>query len=545
MEQRLDGSGSNSGSDEMKLTVRLCIYDTPQGVADESPDVTDFDAWISKRGTVAELKAVLESQDLIPEDSDQFTIEVRVDPTSAPLPDTFSLPEETTEVLLSVRPMASASSSTTAVGMPVVTLPPPPSRPANDWSALLASTGLLASMPGSTAAAQRHPAVRNELPTSAAAQMEAAQNLIATADPNAIRQLMNSPFMRAMMANPELLRTIIDSNPQMRELRERNPELNYILNDPQLLRESMEAMQNPSLMREMISNTDRVLRNIDAVPGGFNALRNVYESIQEPMWAAATASSTSTTGGGQRGGEGRTKTYDLQTDKEPSTEAIPNPWATVRPPSPPAPRRPTILRPPVRPTSAGPKSSPRPPPRPSSSSNHNSGSLNKRHDCNNNAGCSSSPLTGPAAAPPSPVPLRTSEILSPEVNTPQLQPPQPTPSSIGTASQQPTFADLRPSPPPSSASRPSPLPAAGQYPYLYQSVFPSQHRLRSLGGLGLPHGAHIRGVIRPSQEPQQRASRPEQSSSSSSSDEDDDDERLVADPSSAQKKSHKHREPRS
>lgn len=91
---------------------------------------------------------------------------------------------------------------------------------------------------------------------------------------------------------------------------------------PQLLRQSMEAMQNPSLMREMISNTDRALSNIDAVPGGFNALRRVYQQIQEPIWDAALGNDLQ----GRNSSTETAKHYDLQTDKKPSTEAIPNPW---------------------------------------------------------------------------------------------------------------------------------------------------------------------------------------------------------------------------
>lgn len=88
----------------------------------------------------------------------------------------------------------------------------------------------------------------------------------------------------------------------------------------QLLQQSIDAMQNPSLMREIVSNTDRALSNIDAVPGGFNALRRVYQQIQEPIWDAASVPSSTTK---------QVKSYDLETDKRPSTAAVPNPWGEL------------------------------------------------------------------------------------------------------------------------------------------------------------------------------------------------------------------------
>lgn len=35
-----------------------------------------------------------------------------------------------------------------------------------------------------------------------------------------------------------------------------------------------------SLMREYMRNNDRALSNLEALPGGFNALRQLYENVQ-------------------------------------------------------------------------------------------------------------------------------------------------------------------------------------------------------------------------------------------------------------------------
>ena len=41
------------------------------------------------------------------------------------------------------------------------------------------------------------------------------------------------------------------------------------------------------MMQEMMRNQDRALRNLESIPGGYNALRRMYTDIQEPMLSAA------------------------------------------------------------------------------------------------------------------------------------------------------------------------------------------------------------------------------------------------------------------
>ena len=72
--------------------------------------------------------------------------------------------------------------------------------------------------------------------------------------------------MQGMLDNPEVLRSMLHANPQMREMMENNPEIAHILNDPQLLRQSLQHARNPQLMREQMRNTDRAMSNIEAHP---------------------------------------------------------------------------------------------------------------------------------------------------------------------------------------------------------------------------------------------------------------------------------------
>lgn len=179
------------------------------------------------------------------------------------------------------------------------------------------------------------------LPDLEQAQQQLAQN------PNMVRDMMNTPAIQNLMNNPELMRTLIMSNPQMRELVDRNPELGHILNDPSVLRQTLEAARNPELMREMMRNTDRAMSNIESTPEGFNMLRRMYENVQEPLLNATTMAGNAGNNADSNpfaallGNQGATQGRDASnnpttTNAEtgtgnavPNTNPLPNPWGAA------------------------------------------------------------------------------------------------------------------------------------------------------------------------------------------------------------------------
>ncbi|CAI9765423.1 unnamed protein product [Fraxinus pennsylvanica] len=164
-----------------------------------------------------------------------------------------------------------------------------------------------------------------------------------TQSPNMMREMMNTLVIQSVMNNPEIVRSLILSNPQMREIIDRNPELAHILNDPSILRQSLETARNPELLREMMRNTDRAMSNIESSPEGFNMLRRMYEDVQEPFLNATTTGSGATDLGsnplaallGNQGGGDQTRdgsnrsTAGSETTTgaaSPNTNPLPNPW---------------------------------------------------------------------------------------------------------------------------------------------------------------------------------------------------------------------------
>jgi ubiquilin len=122
---------------------------------------------------------------------------------------------------------------------------------------------------------------------------------------------------------------MIEGNPQMQELLERNPELRSMMRDPEFIQQSMEAMRNPSMMREMMRNTDRAMSNIESLPGGSAALHRLYNEVQAPLMDA-------TAGGPFDSSKDikivdskqlRAKYGDTMKPSRPVSEPMLNPWA--------------------------------------------------------------------------------------------------------------------------------------------------------------------------------------------------------------------------
>lgn len=159
----------------------------------------------------------------------------------------------------------------------------------------------------------------------------AGQAALGGMDPDMMRAIMDNPLFQGMMNDPETLRSLLLANPQMRDLVDQNPEIGHILSDPNMLRQTVETARNPELMREAMRNTDRAMSNIEAHPEGFNALRRMYNSIQEPLNQIAGPGDDRTppaaTGGRSAPNGAEAQNGGGQPRDTPNTAALPNPWA--------------------------------------------------------------------------------------------------------------------------------------------------------------------------------------------------------------------------
>ncbi|GMH23638.1 hypothetical protein Nepgr_025481 [Nepenthes gracilis] len=168
-----------------------------------------------------------------------------------------------------------------------------------------------------------------------------------TQNPDMMREIMDGPAIQSLMNNPELMQGLIMSSPQMLEIIDRNPELAHILNDPSILRQTLEATRNPELMREMMRNTDRAMTNMELSPEGFNMLRRMYENVEEPflnatpMTGDAGTNLSSNPFAALMGNRGAIRHRDGSDNRSvigsesaaglnaPNTNPLPNPWSNT------------------------------------------------------------------------------------------------------------------------------------------------------------------------------------------------------------------------
>merc|ERR1719223_2630450 len=98
------------------------------------------------------------------------------------------------------------------------------------------------------------------------------------------------------MSNPETLRAMMSMNPRMQQLMEQRPEIARMLEDPEVIQQSMQMIRNPSLMREMQRNQDLSIGRLDAMPGGHNALVRAHEELIDPVMSAFSGGDDATPG---------------------------------------------------------------------------------------------------------------------------------------------------------------------------------------------------------------------------------------------------------
>lgn len=149
-------------------------------------------------------------------------------------------------------------------------------------------------------------------------------------NPEMMQQMMSSPMMQSMLSNPDLIRDLMMNNPQLQAMLDANPHIRHVFNDPQLMRQTMEMMRNPQAMQEAMRHQDLAMSHLENHPEGFNALRRMYEDIQEPMLEASQnpfgASGTSAAS---------PQATTPAPGAAPNSAALPNPWGgTSAPPRP-------------------------------------------------------------------------------------------------------------------------------------------------------------------------------------------------------------------
>lgn len=135
----------------------------------------------------------------------------------------------------------------------------------------------------------------------------------------------DDPFVQLLASQPGLLLDMLQANPKMRSLMERNPQIRHALADPATIRDLLRQQRDPAAYQEAMRGHDRALANIENVPGGFQALRQFYTEemadVEEGLSALTIGRPLSATAAVGPG-------YTMRGQR--TTAPMPNPWQPAR-----------------------------------------------------------------------------------------------------------------------------------------------------------------------------------------------------------------------
>uniref|UniRef100_A0A914LA37 Ubiquilin n=1 Tax=Meloidogyne incognita TaxID=6306 RepID=A0A914LA37_MELIC len=150
-----------------------------------------------------------------------------------------------------------------------------------------------------------------------------------------VRDMMNSPLVENLLSNPnmtDMVRNLLADNPQFQQIIQNNPDLGHILNDPRIIQQTLEMVQNPNMFNELMRNHDQAIRNIQGIPGGEAALHRMYQEVQEPLMNSVLgdagtgqyAANNTQAQNGSQNVSSRSQHAGVE-----NAEALPNPWSRV------------------------------------------------------------------------------------------------------------------------------------------------------------------------------------------------------------------------
>ncbi|XP_036782939.2 ubiquilin-3 [Manis pentadactyla] len=145
--------------------------------------------------------------------------------------------------------------------------------------------------------------------------------------PELVAQIIDDIFTQGLLSNTGLVYQLILNNPHMQQLIQHNPDIGHILNNPEIMRQTLEFLRNPAVMQEMMRSQDRALSNLESIPGGYNVLCTMYTDIMDPMLNAIQEQfggnpfANATTVNATRG--------SCQPSRMENCDPLPNPWAST------------------------------------------------------------------------------------------------------------------------------------------------------------------------------------------------------------------------
>lgn len=103
-----------------------------------------------------------------------------------------------------------------------------------------------------------------------------------------------SPLMAGFKDHPELFIQFLKLDPGLRNILEKNPRMEEMLNDPTTIDYLVDMMSNPDSMRDVMRQTDEALNHVGDIPGGEQMLERVMSVFLLPCVFCSNTTSPST-----------------------------------------------------------------------------------------------------------------------------------------------------------------------------------------------------------------------------------------------------------
>ncbi|KAJ7320115.1 hypothetical protein JRQ81_019626 [Phrynocephalus forsythii] len=91
-----------------------------------------------------------------------------------------------------------------------------------------------------------------------------------------------------------LLRQVLATHPGLQQLAEDHAQIGHLLKNPQVVADVVKYIRSPEIRREVDRRCDRMLSNLESMPGGFWVLQHMYQDVEEPLWKGLQGRRTST-----------------------------------------------------------------------------------------------------------------------------------------------------------------------------------------------------------------------------------------------------------
>jgi hypothetical protein len=136
--------------------------------------------------------------------------------------------------------------------------------------------------------------------------------------------MADNPLLQSMLGSPEIMSSILESDPRFSQMAENNPELRSIMRDPAFIKQTLDCLRNPVARKELMRNQDRQLSNIEALPGGFNYLSSMFSDLKDPI---SDSPDPSTEEANRRLAHALGADTSQRENQGPNLSPLPNPWS--------------------------------------------------------------------------------------------------------------------------------------------------------------------------------------------------------------------------